>query len=88
VEVTGDAHFTCLVAYIHRNPQKHRVVKDFRDWPHSSYQAYLSQEATCVKRDEVLALFGGRERFGAFHQADVDTGVIASLTVDDGDKRP
>ena len=26
-----------LVLYIHQNPQKHEFVKDFREWPYSSY---------------------------------------------------
>ena len=57
IPVTSDAYFGRLVAYIHQNPQKHRFVDDFRAWPYSSYQAFLSQQATHLKRDEVLAWF-------------------------------
>jgi len=85
VEVTSDAYFVCLVAYIHHNPQKHRFVDDFREWPYSSYQAHLSQQATRLKRDEVLEWFQGREHFAAFHQTDVDTRAIAPLIAEDFD---
>jgi len=85
VAVTSDAYFTCLVAYIHRNPQKHHFVDDFREWPYSSYQAHLSQQATRLKRDEVLDWFQGREPFAAFHQMIVDENRIAPLILDDFD---
>jgi putative transposase len=85
VAVTGDAYFMCLVAYIHHNPQKHRFVDDFREWPYSSYQAHLSQQATCLKRDEVLEWFQGREGFAAFHRMDVDERQIAPLIPEDFD---
>ena len=34
VPVTSDAYLVQLVAYIHRNPQRHGFVDDFRDWPY------------------------------------------------------
>lgn len=85
VAVTSDAYFTCLVAYVHHNPQKHRFVDDFREWPYSSYQALLSYKPTRLKRDEVLEWFQGREQFVAFHQMDVDERRIAPLIPDDFD---
>ena len=38
IEVTPDAYFTNLIFYIHHNPQKHGFVKDFREWPCSSWR--------------------------------------------------
>jgi putative transposase len=35
-----------LVRYIHQNPQRHGLVKDFRDWPFSSYQYLHAVGAT------------------------------------------
>ena len=85
VAVTSDAYFACLVAYIHHNPQKHRFVDDFRDWPYSSYQTHLSYKTTRLKRNEVIEWFQGREQFAAFHQMDVDERKIAPLIPDDFD---
>ncbi|MGB7538632.1 MAG: hypothetical protein WBM17_08850, partial [Anaerolineales bacterium] len=31
-----------LLKYIHQNPQHHGFVKDFRDWPFSSYHTLFS----------------------------------------------
>ena len=67
--VTTDAYFTQLIAYIHRNPQKHGFVEDFRDWPYSSYSAILSSRPTRLQRAPVLAWFDGVEQFVAAHAA-------------------
>jgi putative transposase len=46
-------------------------VKDFRDWPHSSYHTLLSKSATKLQRDETLKWFGGKENFIEAHKKDV-----------------
>jgi REP element-mobilizing transposase RayT len=79
VEVQPDIHLVHLVSYIHRNPEKHGLVKDFRDWPHSSYRAILSGAPTQVKRQEVLAWFEGPAHFRQFHQQPVMEALIADL---------
>lgn len=70
IEVTTETQFTRLVVYIHRNPQKHGFVADFRDWPWSSYHALTGTKATRLKRDAVLGWFGNQEGFHELHQVD------------------
>ena len=65
--VDNDAYFTELIYYIHHNPQNHGFVKDFRDYPHSSYHAHLRTALTKLKRDDVLNWFGNRNEFEKFH---------------------
>ena len=65
--IRNEAHCCSLMAYIHTNAQKHNFVKDFRLYPHSSYQSYLSQTPTRLKRSEALSWFGGKEEFEQFH---------------------
>lgn len=67
VVVSSDAQFLQTVRYIHRNPQNHALVEDFRDWPYSSYISLLSEEPTFIARQEVLERFGGRQSFIDFH---------------------
>ena len=57
--VTDGDYFKNLVLYIHYNPQKHGLIDDYRLWPFSSYTALLSNQPTRLKRDEVLAAYGG-----------------------------
>jgi putative transposase len=81
--VDNDRYFTALVAYIHRNPQKHGFVDDFRDWPYSSYQAVLSSQATRIQRAAVLGWFDGPTGFKEAHASSVDQATIGPLIADD-----
>jgi REP element-mobilizing transposase RayT len=83
--VDSDLYFTNLIFYIHFNPQKHGFVKDFRDWPWSSYATMMKSGPTKVMRGDVLDWFDGRERFEAFHRGVVDEKLIAPLIAEDFD---
>lgn len=67
IEVKSDMNFTRLVYYLHVNPQKHGYVKDFRDYPYTSYHSLLSDKPTSLERAAVLDWFGGREHFLQSH---------------------
>lgn len=81
--VDSERYLMTLITYIHRNPQKHGFVTDFRDWPWSSYGAMLSSKPTKVQRDEVLAWYNGRSQFADAHLTEVDERLIAPLLMDD-----
>jgi len=74
-----------LVCYIHRNPQRHGLVNDFREWPYSSYRAHLSQQATRLNREAVLGWFDSPRGFSAAHQMAIDEQALASLAPEDYD---
>ena len=49
IEITSKSHLFHLVPYIHRNPQTHHLIADFREWPFSSYHTLCStRPPTCV----------------------------------------
>jgi REP element-mobilizing transposase RayT len=56
-----------LVLYIHLNPVKHRIYSNFKEYPHSTFRAYLSDKPTNLSRDYILELFGGRDNFEYSH---------------------
>ncbi len=68
VPITDDRQFWNVIAYIHQNPQKHKFVKDFRDWKYSSYGIILSDKHTIVKRDEVMKWFGNKDEYLSLHR--------------------
>jgi putative transposase len=68
VLITSDRQFWNVIAYIHQNPQKHKFVKDFRDWKYSSYGIILSEKHTNLKRSEVLEWFGGKQSYLELHE--------------------
>ncbi len=66
IEVTSDRHFLQLIFYIHFNPQKHGFVRDFGEWPWSSYHTLRAAGDTKLNRAEVLDWFGGSTGFEDF----------------------
>jgi putative transposase len=82
-EVKDDAYFSQMIYYIHRNPLKHKIFKDFENYPHSSYQTILSDKPSKIKRNEVLDWFGNKEAFIDFHKTDHDLGGIEDLLIED-----
>ena len=83
--VTSDAYFTRLIAYIHQNPQKHGFVTDFREWPYSSYSAFLSTRPTHLPRERVLAWFGGTQELATFHLAGVERQTLSDFVGEEDD---
>jgi REP element-mobilizing transposase RayT len=85
IEVTTEAYLYRLVTCIHQNPQRHGLVADFREWPHSSYHTLLSEGATRLKRDEVSEWFGGRDGLIAMHGQAFPESLIPILAPEDFD---
>lgn len=83
IEVKSEGYFSMLIHYIHFNPQKHGFVSDYRDYPHSSFGAILSEAQTKVERNEVLNWFGGRTKFQEYHAMQSDFGSIKDLITED-----
>jgi putative transposase len=68
--VSSESYFVSLVAYIHRNPQKHGICNDFKEYPHSSYGRILLPAKSRLMKEDVLAWFGGLDTFRQFHEYD------------------
>jgi putative transposase len=85
VPITTDRQFWNVIAYIHQNPQKHKFVKDFRDWKWSSYGIILAEKPTKLKRDTVLDWFGGKESYLELHKQWVSDADAKWFAEDDYD---
>jgi putative transposase len=66
--ITTDGQFWNVIAYIHQNPQKHKFVKDFREWKYSSYGVLLSDKPTKLLHAVVFDWFGGKEGYLKLHE--------------------
>ena len=82
IKVDSDSYFIHLISYIHRNPQKHGFVSDFRSYPYSSYQTICQQKNSRIKTQQVLNWFGDNTAFANYHQQFNDS-VIRHLIEDD-----
>lgn len=65
--IDKESYLSQVIIYIHRNPQKHGIVKDFKKWRFSSYQAIISQKPTQIDRDFIIEWFGDFEQFQKIH---------------------
>lgn len=65
--VDNSAYFTRLVHYIHANPVRHGFVQDMADWEWSSFRRMISDKPTKLRKQDVLAWFGGRKAYLEFH---------------------
>ncbi|MEQ6167545.1 hypothetical protein AAOE16_10145 [Ekhidna sp. MALMAid0563] len=82
IPIEHDYYFSRLVYYIHFNPQKHGLIDDFREYPHSSYHAHLSDKSTKLQRKEVIDWFGDKKSYKEFHQSFQDLRDINPVTFD------
>ncbi|MEK7263705.1 MAG: hypothetical protein AAB071_04250 [Bacteroidota bacterium] len=65
--ITNDRYLCQLIYYIHCNPLHHRIATSIDEWKYSSYHAMKSKKDTLLARAEVLEIFGGKEKFIAYH---------------------
>lgn len=66
--ITNEDYLRSLVLYIHLNPKHHGFTDYYRNYPHSSYQAFVSSKPSELKRSEVISLFDDLENFIFCHQ--------------------
>ncbi|OQX98726.1 MAG: hypothetical protein B6I24_04450 [Bacteroidetes bacterium 4572_128] len=70
-EITNKNYFKEIIHYIHFNPVHHGFVKDLRDWKFSSFEAFSSEKATKIHREEVISWFGDKKQFWEFHKKQI-----------------
>lgn len=66
--IDSDSYLIQVVAYIHRNPQKHGFTDNFRNYPYSSYHSIQPQKQTRIASQQVLAWFNTAQNFENYHQ--------------------
>lgn len=83
IKVPSTLYLKRLIIYINQNAQHHNFVKDFRDWPHSSYHSYLSEKPTRLEREQGLTWFNGRLDFQSLHDEMLLPSAIPTLVEED-----
>lgn len=81
--VKEKGHFGNLLYYIHANAQLHGICTDFREYPYSSFPAYLSKAVSNLKREEVIAWFGSAEAIIKEHHLRLDFKNIEAFIIEE-----
>ncbi|OSZ77670.1 hypothetical protein CAP36_14995 [Chitinophagaceae bacterium IBVUCB2] len=68
IVVNKETQFTQAIVYIHANPVKHGLTKDFTNYEWSSWRSYMSDAPTLLLRKEIFDFFGNREQFIKAHK--------------------
>ena len=82
LEVKSSKQLANLVHYIHTNPQRHRIIDDFRQYPWSSYERILLTKPSKLKKEEVLAWFNNKENYLNYHVQDIDLDNLKDLMIE------
>ncbi|MCI0707244.1 MAG: transposase [Ignavibacteriae bacterium] len=65
--ITSEEYLIKLICYIHCNPEIHGFVEDYKQYPHSSYRAIVTDSTSRIPSGEMLNLFGGLKAFEEQH---------------------
>jgi len=68
IKIDTEEYFRELVIYIHLNPEKHEIFRDFSKYPYSSYKAYFSEEPSLITKSETVESFGDKENLIYCHK--------------------
>jgi hypothetical protein len=71
-----------LVYYIHANPQKHRIIDDFKQYPWSSYNRITSSLTSKLKKEDVLRWFSDKENYVECHNRTIDLEQFKDLIIE------
>ncbi|MCW3125888.1 MAG: hypothetical protein JWO03_1546 [Bacteroidetes bacterium] len=66
--IDDQAYFSKVIAYIHKNPQKHGFIEDYKLYNHSSYGFITKDQPSLIKKDKLNNWFSGRKGFVSFHE--------------------
>lgn len=82
LKVEEEVYFLMLYWYIHNNPEKHRLVDDYRSYVYSSYQGLLTGNDLLVTQVIAMESFGGLIPFREFHERRHKENQLDMLTME------
>jgi REP element-mobilizing transposase RayT len=84
VEVSSDEYLKRLVYYIHMNPVKHGISRDFKSYRYSSFRSYVNFQTSNIARSETLSWFNNDlTEFLAFHNIYEEKADVRDLIFDE-----
>jgi putative transposase len=72
IAIDDDVHLQQAIIYTHANAQKHGITKDYKKYPFSSYAAIIKANEYYTNSKNVIAFFGGIEKFIQIHNSQVE----------------
>jgi putative transposase len=82
LEVSSTRQLTNLVHYIHTNPQHHKIIDDFRQYPWSSYERIMRDKPSKLKKEEVLKWFRDKGNYVNYHGRTIDLDELKDIIIE------
>ncbi len=82
IHVNNIHYLIQLISYIHKNPEKHGFVKNYKEYPFSSYLTVLSDKKSKIKKQDVLKWFSGLKGFKKYHNLNINDINIEPLLLE------
>ena len=67
-KIVSNEYLRNLIIYIHRNPENHNIIDDFRKYNFSSYQEIISENNDFVKINETIHAFNDLDNLIFVHK--------------------
>lgn len=83
LEIIKDSHFTQAMVYIHANPMKHKIVKDFTTYRWSSWQHLINDKYSSPLKKEIMKWFGNKQRFIQTHMEMSEYYYQSNISIED-----
>lgn len=68
IKIDKDAYLTQVIYYLHYNAVHHNICQHPSQYKFSSYNSFLSNTQSGLKREEVIEWFGGIDLFKKYHE--------------------
>jgi REP element-mobilizing transposase RayT len=79
IQIDSGKYLKNVIQYVHYNPIHHGFSNSLTEWKFSSFNSFLLNNDTFIKRNEVLELFDNLEGFLQFHGHEIDKDLISKL---------
>ena len=70
-EIISEEYLKNVIIYIHRNPQSHELIENFRTYKYSSYEKILNHSENLLHTNELIKLFDDKENFIICHNKEI-----------------
>ena len=72
IRIEDDSHLQEAIIYTNANAQKHKLVRDFKEHPYSSYADIINGNGQFTEIDKQIGFFGGLDNFINIHKSQVE----------------
>jgi len=70
--ISSEEYLKNVIIYIHRNPQSHELIDNFREYKYSSYGKILNHAENLIHVNKLIKLFDDKENFISSHNKETD----------------